>query len=693
MGLSFFFSWVPAGLLLAAAWLLAAYGLGRILRTTLVVGAASDLAPPPGAAPHATRDALALGLGIAALLACDSALATAGAFRAGFGWRLLAWATVLALAGAGLARRRPGASEPADARRAPFWTGIAAWQLAWPALAAIGVLVFAVTLPPGVAWATEFGGYDALSYHLQLPKEWLEHGRAVPLRDSVYSAFPGFVETATMHLWCMASFAPVHAVADAAQWLHAGLAVAAALVTGALAASLLPADAPERTRRWAIGIGTVGFLGIPWVIVTGSLAYSDLGPVLLLATAMLAWNTWGTAMPMRAGAMVGVALGSAIGCKLTAVGTAVLPFVIWAAASAPRGSRRGLAVGGAFAACFAASALGPWFLRNWVVVGNPLFPFLGDAPGWWDAEQFARFAAGHAAPPGTGIAARLAALWDHGFREGFGAAPDADPWLPQWGLAFGAGCVALVAAAVRAPARGVPLALAFIAQCAFWMLATHLKARFLLPCAVPLCAAAGLAFAPRGAGPERAGGRVLAAVTAALLVAWSLQPLVVLRKDPRMNDPDGPVANRAALGGSIADLGPGTKADADACAADGAPLPLAWFANWRLPPGGVLGCEGEADVFWCRATPAWGTVWDGGPLARALRAHPGDTQAAIAAMRAEGITHLAVGEAMLARWKAAGWLDPALAPAAVRAVTGACTPVARLASGGVVYALPSPGQP
>jgi hypothetical protein len=253
--------------------------------------------------------------------------------------------------------------------------------------------------------------------------------------------------------------------------------------------------------------------------------------------------------------------------------------------------------------------------------------------------------------------------------------------------------VALAAASVRAPARGIPLALAFLAQCAFWMLATHLKARFLLPCAVPLCAAAGLAFAPRAAQPARAADRALSAVAAVLLVAWSLQPLAVLRMDPRMNDPNGPVANRAALGGAIADLGPGTKADADACAAEGTPMPLAWFANWRLPPGAVLGCEGEADVFWCRTTPVWGTVWDGGPLARALREHPDDPRAAIAAMRAGGITHLAVGEAMLARWKAAGWIDPALAPAAVRAVTGACTPVASLASGGVVYELPGPAQP
>jgi hypothetical protein len=43
---------------------------------------------------------------------------------------------------------------------------------------------------------------------------------------------------------------------------------------------------------------------------------------------------------------------------------------------------------------------------------------------------------------------------------------------------------------------------------------------------------------------------------------------------------------------------------------------------------------------------------------------------------------------MLARWKAAGWLDPALDPAAVRAVAARLKPVAALVSGGTVYELP-----
>jgi hypothetical protein len=684
MGLSLFFSWVPPGLLLAVAWVLAARGYGRLLRTALFPGMSPGDAMRGPAEPAAgVREALSIGLGMAFLLSLESLLGSAGAFRAGIGWRLLAWAVILAGAGAGLVRRPTAATGDG---------GIRAWRLAWPAAASVAVLLAAVTLPPGLAWMTEFGGYDALSYHLQLPKEWLEAGRVQPLRHSVYSAFPGFVETATLHLWTLASFAPVHDVAGAAQWLHASIAAAAALVTGALAAALLPTTASARARAWATGIGTAAVLGIPWVTVTGSLAYNDMAPVLFLATAMLAWTAGGAARPGRSGIAVGLALGAAAGSKLTALGMVVLPFVAWAAIAADPAARRRLARGAAFAVPAAAVVLLPWLLRNWAAIGNPLFPFLGDAPGWWTAEQSGRFAAGHAAAAGTGFGARLTALWDHGFREGFGAAPGPDPWLPQWGLAFAVGTAAIVAATVRLPRAGLALAAALGAQCAFWMLATHLKARFLLPCAVPLCAAMGLALAPRAAAVPRGVRLATGAALGAWLVAWSLQPLLVLRADPRMSGPDGALAMRATLGPAITLLGPGTKADADAVASTGDPVPLAWFANWRLPAGACLGCEGEADVFWCDTTPRWGTTWDGGPLARALRAHPGDPGAAVDAMRAEGITHLAVGEAMLARWKAAGWLDPALDPAAVRAVAARLKPVAALVSGGTVYELP-PASP
>ena len=225
-------------------------------------------------------------------------------------------------------------------------------------------------------------------------------------------------------------------------------------------------------------------------------------------------------------------------------------------------------------------------------------------------------------------------------------------------------------------------------QLAFWLAATHLKARFLLPCAVPMACAIGCAG---GLLPPAAGRRWAPATlaTAGLLLAWCLQPFAALEEDPRTS---ANAAMWAAAGDDRAIIGPGSRAATEGLTTVGDPLPLAWIANWTLPADARLGCEGEADVYWFARTPDYGDVWDGGPLAAALRAHGDDADAVVRALRARGLTHLAIGEAMLARWKAAGWLDPAVTPERVRAVAARLTPVARLASGGVLYALPAQGR-
>ena len=53
-------------------------------------------------------------------------------------------------------------------------------------LVAIGVIFAAAASMPGVLWKSEFGGYDALSYHLQLPQEWLANGGVETVSHNVY---------------------------------------------------------------------------------------------------------------------------------------------------------------------------------------------------------------------------------------------------------------------------------------------------------------------------------------------------------------------------------------------------------------------------------------------------------------------------------------------------------------------------
>jgi len=72
------------------------------------------------------------------------------------------------------------------------------WLLGIPALA-LAMLV-AACQPPGWLWDSEAGGYDALSYHLQLPQEWRANHALWPNTHNVFSFLPSYVEAAFLHL-------------------------------------------------------------------------------------------------------------------------------------------------------------------------------------------------------------------------------------------------------------------------------------------------------------------------------------------------------------------------------------------------------------------------------------------------------------------------------------------------------------
>ena len=63
------------------------------------------------------------------------------------------------------------------------------WLWLLPA-AALGLALTAAAMPPGTMWGGEPNGYDVLSYHLQVPREWRAAGVVWPLGHNVFSAMP-----------------------------------------------------------------------------------------------------------------------------------------------------------------------------------------------------------------------------------------------------------------------------------------------------------------------------------------------------------------------------------------------------------------------------------------------------------------------------------------------------------------------
>jgi hypothetical protein len=336
-----------------------------------------------------------------------------------------------------------------------------------------------------------------------------------------------------------------------------------------------------------------------------------------------------------------------------------------------------------------------------VAVGNPVWPFLTSlfGAGHWTAEQVATWMRGHSFD--GGFSARLFAAWNELLRYGLGPNPDPaghEPWLPQWSLLPWAAALGLALALRDRALRRWAAALALVigVQLAFWITATHLKSRFMLPAAAPLAVAAALGMArcrSRAERPRRStdttgdgDARPLVmpgVVIAALLLAHAALPVLLFRSERR----SAPAAMIGRIGELTGDsLTPEVRAEA-------ASLHPAIAMNWRLPDGSRTLLVGEAAPFYIRAPITYQTTWDRGPLSRLMREAPGEPAAWVAALQRMGFTHLLVDAAMLRRWERSGWNDPLLTARAVTEMAQRhARPVYRYGPGGdvVLYELPVP---
>jgi hypothetical protein len=201
---------------LAVLWLLSAAGIGSLVPMPgmrccerLSEGVATpeaelrDTADAPAPGSGASRSsasgvqglriasAVALGLGVISLLMLGLGLA---------GWlnRLTAWAIVLLGLVALCVRVFLHFDVKTIETRLSNWLRADAGH-AWlwlPAIVTLALACAAAMALPGLLW-NMFGdplGYDVVEYHLQVPREWYEAGRIVPLRHNAFSFFPFNVE-------------------------------------------------------------------------------------------------------------------------------------------------------------------------------------------------------------------------------------------------------------------------------------------------------------------------------------------------------------------------------------------------------------------------------------------------------------------------------------------------------------------
>jgi hypothetical protein len=431
-------------------WLAAMLGAGGWIARLLGF---REREPGPGLATIA-----ALGIGGFSLLIL--ALGWAGLLHRG-----VAWALIAAAIAAGIVDRRrdPRFTLPAlssKLRERVEWT---AWLglIAAPFLA---IAVLAAFMPPGLLWGDEPNGYDVLEYHLQIPREWFQAARILPLHHNVFSYFPFNVE---MHyLLAMHLRGGPWAGMYLAQLMHVAMVVLAVVAIAGFVGR-------PGIKAWLLAATT------PWLTLLAPVAYNE-GGLLLFGSLAIGWTWRSIQQPerrVRRMALAGTMAGLACGVKLTAAPMLLAAVPLAAGAVAIFAKQKAwLRPLGAFVLC-GLLAFSPWLLRNVIWARNPVFPeampLLGHAH--FTPEQVERWRLAYVPPPAQRPwEARLKASWDQIFAD--------------WRFGF-----VLIPAGLFALLRGrrdpasIFLLLLVVMWLVFWLFFTHLQSRFFV-LAIPVMA-------------------------------------------------------------------------------------------------------------------------------------------------------------------------------------------------------------
>ncbi len=268
---------------------------------------------------------------------------------------LVGWLTPLAVLGMAAAALAlafvPPFAAPADRGRGGASAAPALWRRG---LTAVGILVapaFVLSLYPPT-------GFDETMYHLSYASAFAATHRLVVVPEHLFPVYPQLLELLFSALMLICGDVATHVV----QFL-------CMLATGAAVFAL-----GERfgDRRAAL-LGAALWLSNPLVHYQAASGYIDLGYTLFTILAILAFELWRENDSRRWLAASGILVGFAADTKyLGLVWLAMLgALTLW---SAPRGRR--LARAALFTA-LALAAMAPWYIRNAVVTGNPVFPFFG----------------------------------------------------------------------------------------------------------------------------------------------------------------------------------------------------------------------------------------------------------------------------------------------------------------------------
>ena len=206
-------------------------------------------------------------------------------------------------------------------------------------------------------------GWDGIQYHLVTPKLILQNGRVTVPPDNLSLNNPNLVEM----LFLAGMVLKGDGVTQILHWIFLPLTLGAMLAFAA------------KYFSWRTGWLALALLcAVPTILLLSTWAYNDLALTFYTFTAFVfvlrARETRQVRFVILAGALCGFAFGE----KVTA-------FFVPLALAALLLRRERQAVRDIFIFWLIAFALGaPWWLRNFILVGNPIYPFVFGGL-YWDA--------------------------------------------------------------------------------------------------------------------------------------------------------------------------------------------------------------------------------------------------------------------------------------------------------------------
>lgn len=219
--------------------------------------------------------------------------------------------------------------------------------------------LFLINLTPPI-------GRDALTHHLTVPKLYLQHGGIYEIKELIFSYYPMNLDLLYMiPLWFKQDIIPKH--------IHFFFALGTTWLIFNYIKNRLGTN-------WAL-TGALLFLSTPIVIHLGTTAYVDLGVVFFTTAATLLLLRWGQERSLKLLVFSGIVAGLAAGTKYNGLITIFLltclvPFVdIHNLEKASSAQKKPIKNTLTFLTV-ALLTVSPWFLRNVIWTGNPVYPLL-----------------------------------------------------------------------------------------------------------------------------------------------------------------------------------------------------------------------------------------------------------------------------------------------------------------------------